>query len=94
MLKHIVAFSAKNSKDIDAIKQGLTMLGDIPGVKHFSVQENLKLDTISDDAMDVVLYTEFESAEALEAFKQHEIYARCIDVVRPLRDKRIVLDFL
>ena len=93
MIRHIVSFSAKDKKDISAIKDGLSMLGDIPGMQHFSVQENMKLDKISPETMDVVLYAEFESVETLEAFKQHEIYAQCIDVVRPLRDKRIVLDF-
>ena len=97
MLKHIVAFSAKNPNNIAAIKAGLEMLGHIPGVENFSVRENMKLDKISvemmAEEMDVVMYVEFASIEDLESFKQHQIYAKCIDVVRPLRDKRIVLDF-
>ena len=90
-IRHVVAFSAKDAKDIPAIKEGLGVLGKIPGVLHFSVSDNLKLDQGSAD-MDVVLYAEFASTEALEAFKQHEIYAQCIQVVRPLRDQRVVLD--
>lgn len=91
-IRHIVAFSAKNPADIPAIKSGLAMLGDIPEAQNFSVSDNLKLDSLSDE-YDAVLYAEFKSVDALETFKKHDLYQQCIDVVRPLRDKRLVLDF-
>ena len=69
------------------------MLGTIPGVLQFTVTDNLKLDNLS-KPMDVVFYAEFASESTLEAFKQHQTYQDCIDVVRPLRDERMVLDFI
>lgn len=91
-IRHIVAFSALKENDIPKIKKGLEMLGNIPGVINFSVNDNLKLDKGSSE-MDVVLYCEFVSQRALDDFKKHRIYDECIQVVRPLRDKRVVLDF-
>lgn len=91
-LKHIVMFSARDKKDIAKIKKGLEMLAGIPEALNLSVSENLGLDTIS-EGMDVVLYAEFVSENALKTFKQHTLYEECIQVVRPLRDKRIAVDF-
>jgi len=43
--------------------------------------------------VDVIVYAEFESAEALAAYKAHPLYEASIKAVRPLRDLRIAADF-
>jgi quinol monooxygenase YgiN len=92
MIRHIVLFSARRTEDIPAIIEGLRMLGTIEGVKHFEVARNNRYDQLSQE-MDVVLYAEFTDAAALDAYKQHPTYERCIEVVRPLRDQRIAIDY-
>ena len=92
MIKHIVAFSAKNPDDVPTIQEALEKMGAIPTVRHWEVSRNAKRDSLSKD-MDVVIYSEFDSWPDLEAFQAHPTYQRTIDVVRPLRDQRIVIDY-
>ena len=92
MIKHIVAFSAKNPDDVPTIQEALEKMGTIPTVRHWEVSRNAKRDSLSKE-MDVVIYSEFDSWPDLEAFQAHPTYHRTIDVVRPLRDQRIVIDY-
>lgn len=91
-IRHVVFFSAKDPKDIPAIKAGLWKLADIPHSTCFEICENSRVDVLS-DAVDVVVYAEFPDAEALAAYKAHPIYQESIDIVRPLRDMRVPADF-
>jgi quinol monooxygenase YgiN len=93
MIRHIVFFSAKNGQDIDAIKNGLEALANIPHAQTFEVSLNRKHDPIS-DVIDVVVYAEFADDEALEAYRSHPIYKDTIKVVRPLRELRFSADFV
>ncbi len=93
MIRHIVFFSAANPADIDAIREGLMMLKDIPDAQHFEVGRNLRSDTITGPQIDVVVYAEFADEAALEAYKSNPIYAACIAKVRPMREMRIAADF-
>lgn len=68
------------------------MLSTIPSVKHFEVRRNRNEDRFSND-VDVVVYAEFEDEEALAAYRAHQTYQDCIEVVRPLRDMRVAADF-
>ena len=43
--------------------------------------------------MDLIVYGEFETAEALAAYKAHENYQRSIEIVRPLREIRMAADY-
>lgn len=92
MIRHIVFFSAKDPKDISAIKEALLTYNDIPSVSKLEVAENSKRDGLSDE-IDIVLHAEFESFEAMEKYKQHPIFKAGIDVVRPLRKLRYAVDF-
>ena len=91
MIRHIVFFSARNKDDIGAIVESLKRLGEIPHSSVFEVMANTKADPISGE-IDVVVYGEFESAEALAAYKAHPIYSETTAVVRPLRELRISAD--
>ena len=91
MIRHIVFFSAREKKDVETIVKGLRRLGEIPHSIVFEVMPNTKTDPISGE-IDVVVYGEFENAEALAAYKAHPIYSETTAVVRPLRELRISAD--
>lgn len=92
MIRHIVLFSAKDQADVETIRSGLSILRDIPGSHHFEVACNSKRDGLSKE-IDVVVYCEFDSYEALDAYKAHPLYEDSIRLVRPLREVRMAVDF-
>jgi hypothetical protein len=91
LIRHIVFFTAKDTDDLDAICEGLALLGTIPHSTHFEVTRNAKVDQISNE-IDVVVYAEFEDAAALAAYKAHPTYAEATRRVRPLRELRFSAD--
>lgn len=92
MIRHIVFFTAKHPADLDAIVEGLELLGTIPHSSHFEVVRNGKLDQFGND-VDVVVYAEFADEAALAAYKAHPTYAEATKRVRPLRELRYAADF-
>ncbi len=92
MIRHIVAFSAKDPGDIETIATALRRLGEIPGVRDFRVARNGKRDALSSE-MDVVLEATFDTWADLETYKAHPTYAETTEIVRPLREARTVLDY-
>lgn len=93
MIRHVVFFSVKDKKDSQTIYDGLSLLKNIPHCLHLEIGVNSREDAISQLKPDFVVYGEFESDAQLDAFKQHDIYQRSIEIVRPLRDMRIAADF-
>ncbi|EBA13626.1 Dabb family protein [Roseobacter sp. CCS2] len=91
-LRHVVFFSAKDKADIPAIVEGLQLLSAIPHSTVFEVRQNNHRDALSSE-VDVIVYAEFDSAEALSAYKADPLYEASIKAVRPLRDMRIAADF-
>ncbi|WDR03718.1 Dabb family protein [Devosia algicola] len=89
MIRHIVFFSAKKTENIDAICEGLNLLGTIPGSMRFEVTRNTKVDQISNE-VDVVVYAEFADAAGLAAYKAHPTYDLATQRVRPLREPKAV----
>ncbi len=92
MIRHIVFFTAKPGESIDAICEGLNLLGTIPHSQHFEVSRNSKVDQISNE-VDVVVYAEFADAAALAQYKAHPTYAEATRRVRPMRELRLSADF-
>ena len=92
MIRHIVFFTAAEPGNVDAIVEGLELLGTIPHSSHFEVTRNSKVDQISNE-VDVVVYGEFADAAALQAYKAHPTYAEATKRVRPLREIRLSADF-
>lgn len=92
MIRHIVFFTAKDRQNLDAIVEGLELLGQIPHSIHFEVTRNAKVDQLGND-VDVVVYAEFEDEAALAAYKAHPLYAEATKRVRPLREMRYAADF-
>lgn len=92
MIRHIVLFSAKDPADVETIREGLDILKNIPGSLHFEVACNSKRDPLSRE-IDVIVYGEFDSYEALDAYKAHPLYRESIKRVRPLRELRYAVAF-
>ena len=91
-LRHVVFFSAKDKADIPRIIEGLELLAGIPHSNVFEVRRNSHADALSSE-VDVIVYAEFDSAEALADYKADPLYQASIKAVRPLRDMRIAADF-
>lgn len=91
-IRHVVFFSAKDLADLPRIIDGLSRLADIPHSEVFEVRQNTRDDVLSSE-VDIVVYAEFASNEALSAYKSHPLYHEVIDIVRPLRELRIAADF-
>lgn len=92
MIRHIVFFSARDPKDIETIRAGLSVLTDIPHARRLEIGENVKTDQLGSET-DLVVYGEFEDEAALAAYKAHPNYQRSIEIVRPLRELRIAADY-
>ncbi|MBN9310768.1 MAG: Dabb family protein [Devosia sp.] len=91
MIRHIVFFTARPER-VDAVVEGLQLLGQIPHSQHFEVTRNAKVDQIANE-VDVVVYAEFADEAALAAYKAHPLYAEATKRVRPLRELRYAADF-
>ncbi|WP_217570630.1 Dabb family protein [Mesorhizobium sp. GbtcB19] len=91
MIRHIVFFSVRRKEDVEAVRSGLLALGKIPHSKHFEVTLNTKVDLFS-NAIDLVVYAEFEDEAALTAYKAHPIYADTTSKVKPMRELRYSAD--
>jgi hypothetical protein len=92
IIRHVVFFSAKDRADVPAIVAGLELLSGIGHSSTFEVRQNRKCDALSSE-VDVIVYAEFESEQALAAYKADPLYEASIRAVRPLRDMRIAADF-
>jgi hypothetical protein len=93
MIRHVVFFSAKDKKDLDAIVEGLSLLKTNPHAETLEISHNLQADALSGDKVDVVVYAEFTDEQQLADYKAHPVYQQSIDQVRPLRELRLAADF-
>ena len=98
MIKHIVMwrlkdFAAGASKEENAakLKQSLEALdGVIDEIAAIEVGINFNG---SPAAFDVVLYSEFENREGLEAYQKHPEHLKIVDFVGEIRTDRAVVDY-
>lgn len=95
MVKHIILWKLKdeynNAEIKNGIKEGLEGLkGKIPGLTEISVQT----DTLPSSNADVMLYSVFESADALKGYSLHPEHVKVADSkVRPYTAVRSCIDF-
>jgi heme-degrading monooxygenase HmoA len=97
MIKHIVMWNVRGDTPEEkhaAVRflksrfEGL--VGHIPGLRHLEIG----VDTSRVDyACDVVLYTEFESQEALDAYASHPAHARVRQELGDTRVARYQVDY-
>ena len=95
MVKHIILWKLKeecnNAEVKSGIKQGLEgLMGKIPGLLEIKV-ETRPLDSSN---VDVMLYSVFESQDALKGYAVHPEHVKIADTkVRPFTAVRSCIDF-
>ena len=98
MIKHIVMWRLKDSADgagkqenAKKLKKSLEDLKDkIREIRRIEVGINI---SGSDAASDVVLYSEFDSMEDLEAYQKHPEHQKIVSFVNEIRSERRVVDY-
>lgn len=99
MVKHIVMWKLKpQAEGADALTNARKMKADlealrgrIPGMKALEVGLDVER---SSAAYDVVLYSEFESAEALSHYQVHPEHVKVASFIGKVRAERAVVDYL
>lgn len=97
MVKHIVMWKLRGDTPADRQAAALflksrfeSLVGQIPGLSHLEIG----LDSSGVDyACDVVLYSEFESPQALQAYATHPAHLRVRDELGGLRIARHQVDY-
>jgi hypothetical protein len=98
MVKHIVCFKLKDHAEGATKAENARMLktkieamrGAIPGMLELEAGLNFEP---SDAAYDLVLYAVFDTRESLAAYQAHPAHLAVVDVLRRVRDARIVVDY-
>lgn len=98
MIKHIVIWKLKegegesgNLVTAKKLKQTIEALADeIPEIKQIEVGINI---AASDQAGDVVLYSEFGSLADLEIYQNHPAHQKVVEFVREVATERRVVDY-
>lgn len=95
MIKHIVCWrvddAAKSQEYCDGAANLLQAMRDqIKGLKHLELGVDKSRTEMSSD---IVLYSEFESWEALAHYDQHPLHQEFKDYLGPLRTERRVADY-
>lgn len=95
MVKHIILWKLKEEHNNREVKQGIkggleSLMGKIPGLIEISVQ----IDKLPSSNADVMLYSVFESEDALKGYAVHPEHVFVADkFVRPFTETRMCLDF-
>lgn len=100
MIKHIVLWKLKDSaegaakqENAQRLKNELEALnGRIPGLLHLEVGINID-QADSDDAADVILYSEFTDWQALENYYPHPEHVRIKPFAQAIRSERRMIDY-
>ncbi|MBN7807239.1 Dabb family protein [Agrobacterium rosae] len=91
MIRHIVFFTVAEANR-DAVRKGLSGLTAISHALKLEIGENVKKDQWG-NAVDFIVYGEFENEAALAAYKADPAYELSTNTVKPLRDTRVAADF-
>ena len=95
MVKHIILWKLKDEANTDEVKAGIKqglegLMGKIPGLTEIKVQPTC----LDSSNVDVMLYSVFESAEALKGYSVHPAHVEVADTkVRPFTATRSCIDF-
>ena len=93
MIKHIVMFKLKdkNKENIKKVVNALnTLEANIDVLRSAEIGVNI---TESERSYDIVLTTQFENLEALNAYGPHPEHAPVIEIVRSLCSGSVVVDY-
>ena len=91
MVKHIVLYTLKegvNKEEAVAIiaQQLEPLVGKIPGLQHMEIRQAFK-------GMDYALYSEFEKAEDIPAYRAHRLHQEAKSHFHHLLQTRVVIDY-
>lgn len=95
MVKHIILWQLKEEYNTLSVKKGIKenlekLLGVVPGLLEIEVQT----DCLESSNADVMLYSVFESQEALKGYAVHPEHVKVADkFVRPFTATRSCIDF-
>jgi len=95
MVKHIILWKLKEEYSNDEVKKGIKnglegLQGKISGLLEIKVQT----DRLSSSNADVMLYSVFESEEALKGYSKNPLHVEVADSkVRPFTETRMCMDF-
>ena len=91
MVKHIVLYTLKEGVDKEeAVKLIASVLeplvGKIPGLLHMEIRRAYQ-------GMDYALYSEFESAQAVKAYREHPLHLEAKTHFAHLLNSRVAADY-
>ncbi len=95
MVKHIILWKLKEEFNTFEIKKAMkenleSLLGVVPGLLEMEIQ----IENLPSSNADVMLYSVFESEEALKGYAIHPEHVRVADTfVRPYTETRSCIDF-
>ena len=95
MVKHIILWKLKDENNTAQVKNGIKtalegLLGVVPGLLDIKVQT----ECLASSNADVMLYSVFESEQALKGYAVHPAHVAAADnFVRPFTATRSCLDF-
>lgn len=92
MVKHIVVYTLKEGVNkpqaVELVRSVLEpLVGKIPGLMHMEIRATYQ------GGMDYALYSEFESREALDAYKEHPAHLEAKEHFWHMLDKRVAADY-
>lgn len=96
MVKHIILWSLKEEFNNEKIKKEMKtalegLVGVVPGLSVMKIE----IEPLPSSNSDVMLYSEFESEQALKDYAVHPEHVRVADTrVRPFTKTRTVIDFV
>ena len=94
-VKHIILWKLKEEHNTESVKAGIkenleSLMGVVPGLLEIKVQ----VKSLPSSNADVMLYSVFESEEALKGYAVHPAHVKVADTfVRPYTQIRSCLDF-
>ena len=91
MVKHIVVYTLKEGVDKDAAVKLIAsklepLVGKIPGLRHMEIRRCYA-------GMDYALYSEFESKEALAAYREHPAHLAAKEHFHHFLNTRVAADY-
>ncbi len=95
MVKHIILRTLKEEFNTDKVKSEMkTALEGLVGVVPGLIKMEIDINPLESSNVDVLLYSEFESAAALKAYSHHPAHVKVADTyVRPFSKVRTVYDY-
>jgi hypothetical protein len=91
MVKHVVMWRYRDKKDIDTAREQLKSLRNrVPSMLNIEVGVNIQEGPSS---YDLVLITEHENRETLQAYQHDPIHVEVKRVLGKLESDRVVVDF-